>query len=337
MRVNPLPPDETVVADQPEPGRRVWLIRGHDMDGEDRVPWWIEQRICETSWKEVGKIPRGMPYAEILRCTQRTLGNDAGRAKQIDVFVNGMNVGDLIAVTAAKYPDVKIGRIASKAKYSKPKPGRHPRTRRVEWLAFGPDVVSRSQLASETVKQLNKPYATVYEITDAAAVELANAVGLASVSVSPDWRIEYLRLTTLAESRESVNQGRRTVSVTSQLVRMGPARQAVLVRSQGQCERPGCGVRLDDVTDEGEWILEIDHIQGLAEGGADNAAQMIALCPNCHALKTHGRRRHEMSQVLLKAAAEAHADAMTSRGLGQAPDPTSRKPSLPRGRRPGTR
>ena len=41
----------------------------------------------------------------------------------------------------------------------------------------------------------------------------------------------------------------------------------------------------------GRPILEIDHVHDLALGGADDPAQMIALCPNCHAIKTRGTTR----------------------------------------------
>ena len=40
----------------------------------------------------------------------------------------------------------------------------------------------------------------------------------------------------------------------------------------------------------GDPVLEVDHIHDLALGGPDDPAQMIALCPNCHAVKTRGGR-----------------------------------------------
>ena len=74
---------------------------------------------------------------------------------------------------------------------------------------------------------------------------------------------------------------------------LGDARQAVLLRSQGRCENPRCTGDIQDRTDRGEPILEVDHIQDLAQGGPDQPAQMIALCPNCHAIKTRGRTSEE--------------------------------------------
>jgi hypothetical protein len=41
--------------------------------------------------------------------------------------------------------------------------------------------------------------------------------------------------------------------------------------------------------------------------GEDNPAQMIALCPNCHKIKTLGRTRKELIPVLFTAARQRHA------------------------------
>jgi hypothetical protein len=46
--------------------------------------------------------------------------------------------------------------------------------------------------------------------------------------------------------------------------------------------------------------------QDLAFGGPDYPVQMIALCPNCHAIKTRGRSREELRPVLLEAARQHH-------------------------------
>jgi 5-methylcytosine-specific restriction protein A len=89
-------------------------------------------------------------------------------------------------------------------------------------------------------------------------------------------------------------------------VRSADARQAVLLRSDGRCENPGCTGDIQDLTDSGDPILEIDHIHDLAQGGPDNPVQMIALCPNCHAIKTRGRTREELRSVLLAVALHRH-------------------------------
>ena len=53
---------------------------------------------------------------------------------------------------------------------------------------------------------------------------------------------------------------------------------------------------------------EFDHLHDLAKDGEDLPAQMIALCPNCHAVKTRGSTRGELKQVLLAAARRRHDD-----------------------------
>ena len=89
-------------------------------------------------------------------------------------------------------------------------------------------------------------------------------------------------------------------------VRSDDARRAVLLRSEGHCENPTCSGEIHDVTDTGAPILEVDHIQDLALGGDDNPAQMIALCPNCHQVKTRGSAREQLRGVLFATAKLRH-------------------------------
>lgn len=116
----------------------------------------------------------------------------------------------------------------------------------------------------------------------------------------------YTRLCRLAESRE--RRGLRRPTVKNEPVRLEPARRAVLERSAGACEF--CGTPAPDITDRGTPVLEVDHIEGLAEGGRDHPEQMIALCPNCHAVKTRGTRRHTMAEQLREIAACRHRQAL---------------------------
>jgi hypothetical protein len=67
-----------------------------------------------------------------------------------------------------------------------------------------------------------------------------------------------------------------------------------------------------DITDAGRPILDVDHIQDLAKGGPDHPEQMIALCPNCHAIKTRGRTREQLRQELFTVARQRH-EAILSR------------------------
>jgi 5-methylcytosine-specific restriction protein A len=95
------------------------------------------------------------------------------------------------------------------------------------------------------------------------------------------------------------------------ILRLGSARRAVLLRSEGHCENPRCTGEAQDITDAGRPILEVDHIQDLALGGSDHPGQMIALCPNCHAIKTHGRTREQLRQELLTIARQRHTEILS--------------------------
>ncbi|WP_158708923.1 HNH endonuclease signature motif containing protein [Streptomyces sp. NRRL S-920] len=124
----------------------------------------------------------------------------------------------------------------------------------------------------------------------------------------------YERLCTLVERREESRRGRRRESVSRDPIRSSSARRAVLLRSAGQCENPACGGQPDDVTDSGDPLLEVDHVVEIAGEGRDHPSQMIALCPNCHAVKTRGRSRHEVRATLLEVARELHERAYAPRG-----------------------
>lgn len=101
----------------------------------------------------------------------------------------------------------------------------------------------------------------------------------------------------------------RTASIP---VRYEDARTAVLLRSQGRCENPHCTGDIQDLTDAGDPILEVDHLHDLAKGGEDLPAQMIALCPNCHAIKTRGRTRNDLKQFLVEQARRRHDELSKS-------------------------
>ena len=54
----------------------------------------------------------------------------------------------------------------------------------------------------------------------------------------------------------------------------------VLSRAQGRCE--ACGAKAPFLTEKGQPYLEVHHIRRLSDGGPDDPAWTIALCPNCH-------------------------------------------------------
>ncbi|MEU6989680.1 HNH endonuclease [Streptomyces sp. NPDC046465] len=150
-------------------------------------------------------------------------------------------------------------------------------------------------------------------------VPLLRAVGLFAESVAEDLdpvtpdpvalAAQYDRLCTLVERREESRHGRRRERLTRDPLRSGTARRAVLLRSGGRCENPACSGQPVDVTDAGGPILEVDHIVEIAGKGRDHPSQMIALCPNCHAVKTRGRTRNELRAAFLEVVRERHARA----------------------------
>jgi HNH endonuclease len=124
----------------------------------------------------------------------------------------------------------------------------------------------------------------------------------------------YKHLCTRADMFWQNRDTARAERTTFAPIRSEAARRAVLIRSRGRCENPRCAGDIQDLTTRGEPILEIDHVHDLALGGPDHPAQMIALCPNCHAIKTRGRTREELRPVLLEAARNHHLALL--RGYG---------------------
>jgi 5-methylcytosine-specific restriction protein A len=117
---------------------------------------------------------------------------------------------------------------------------------------------------------------------------------------------EYKRLCMRVDSFWRDRDSSRAERTSALLIRSQDARLAVLLRSGGHCENPCCTGEIQDRTDKDSAILEVDHIHDLALGGPDDPSQMIALCPNCHAIKTRGSTRHGLKKVLLKEARRQH-------------------------------
>jgi 5-methylcytosine-specific restriction enzyme A len=171
--------------------------------------------------------------------------------------------------------------------------------------------------ASARVATVRVILETFFQGTD--YVELLEDVGLSDTGIAAetgeahdDLLVQspleeaYRCLCGLADESREQNGGKRVTRTSNDPVRSASARRAVLLRSRGNCENPTCTGQAHDLTDTGETILEIDHIHDLAQGGPDDPAQMIALCPNCHAIKTRGRRRAQLRQVLFTVARQRH-------------------------------
>ncbi|MBJ6639883.1 HNH endonuclease [Streptomyces sp. DHE7-1] len=119
-------------------------------------------------------------------------------------------------------------------------------------------------------------------------------------------RERYRRLSAAAGHTTSRRSARSRRTEVDRYFRSPAARQAVLLRSGGTCENPRCLGHPAELTDAGAPLLEVDHVHDLGSGGGDIPETMIALCPNCHALKTRGRNRRDLQAVLLRVARRRH-------------------------------
>ncbi|MFI2029549.1 HNH endonuclease [Streptomyces buecherae] len=127
---------------------------------------------------------------------------------------------------------------------------------------------------------------------------------------------QYDRLCRSVERDEAARRGRRVPRQSQRPLRSAPAREAVLLRCGGRCENPYCPGQPDDRTDAGQPILEVDHVVEITADGRDHPSQMIALCPNCHAVKTRGSTREAFRAELLRVAARLHQAIRPEPGSG---------------------
>ncbi|MET9877257.1 HNH endonuclease [Actinacidiphila glaucinigra] len=116
----------------------------------------------------------------------------------------------------------------------------------------------------------------------------------------------YRQLSQAAHRTSARRRDRSKSATVERYLRSKAARDAVILRSGGRCENPTCLGHPDELTDAGQPLLQVDHVNDLARGGSDVPESMIALCPNCHALKTHGCNRRHLTAVLLETAQALH-------------------------------
>lgn len=130
-------------------------------------------------------------------------------------------------------------------------------------------------------------------------------VGLEEVTKS------YAFLSSRAAEAERVRRASSTTRKIQDYFRSPSARKAVMQRSGGRCESPNCIGHSDELAVNGEPVLEVDHVRELAQGGKDLPVNMIALCPNCHALKTRGENRDDLRQELICEAWKKHQEMIS--------------------------
>ncbi|WP_189529732.1 HNH endonuclease [Streptomyces roseolilacinus] len=141
---------------------------------------------------------------------------------------------------------------------------------------------------------------------DSSVDDISFAAGIESGTKQLDDRERYKRLTKAAQRLAAGRNQRSTLTRVERFLRSPAAREAVILRSGGRCENPSCLGHPLERTDTDAPLLEVDHVKDLARGGPDTPEAMIALCPNCHALKTRGRGRHQLQRALLEEARRRH-------------------------------
>ncbi|MFI1373349.1 hypothetical protein ACH4UY_15180 [Streptomyces longwoodensis] len=129
-----------------------------------------------------------------------------------------------------------------------------------------------------------------------------------------DPALRYAELNARAERAVRDGKSHRPRSQGGQrLSRIAASRHAVLERSQGACENPRCpDPRYTSALGRnGSYLLEVAHIDDHAKGGDDLPRAMIALCPNCHALKTRGKVADSFRDLLRATALVRHQELLT--------------------------
>ncbi|WP_219515614.1 hypothetical protein [Nonomuraea ceibae] len=93
---------------------------------------------------------------------------------------------------------------------------------------------------------------------------------------------QYLHLCRQAKEAERSGRSHRRVETQGEhRVRLAPARQAVLIRAGSRCENPSCpdSGYTHDVTDKGEPLLQVHHIDEHAQGGRDHRTRCLRCAP----------------------------------------------------------
>ncbi len=118
----------------------------------------------------------------------------------------------------------------------------------------------------------------------------------------------YSMLCGSVEDREGRNLGRSTRTAVDRHFRSANARLAVLLRAAGQCENPACAGQPGDVTDGGDPILEVDHVNDLSSGESSHVRG------GCHSVR-HSRSQRPCPCFPLSRSAEVPPDSVPGAAL----------------------
>ncbi len=93
-------------------------------------------------------------------------------------------------------------------------------------------------------------------------------------------RVSILRRRRLVGIPRGIKTPQRITGSSSSFVRDPLVKAWVLQNATGICE--GCVHPAPFTLEDGSPFLEVHHVHPLAEGGADQISNAVALCPNCH-------------------------------------------------------
>jgi 5-methylcytosine-specific restriction protein A len=104
----------------------------------------------------------------------------------------------------------------------------------------------------------------------------------------------------------SSSSGRSGSSGGRSYARSEVVKEFALRHADGVCQ--GCKKEAPFVDKSGNPFLEVHHLHRRADGGPDTPENVIALCPNCHRHRHHGRDGDEFNQRLMEKAEERNQE-----------------------------
>ncbi|MFH8340888.1 HNH endonuclease [Streptomyces sp. AM6-12] len=179
--------------------------------------------------------------------------------------------------------------------------------RQFHWILAPVPSPERETWPAEVLEALDADTGTLYDDTDSYGPRDVDPKERDDSESDED---AYRRLTQTAEANAERRGRLRKPSLADRFVRDPSARAAVIRRSKGNCESPQCAGHPKELTTAGAPILQVDHVLDLAKDGPDVPWNMIALCPNCHALKTYGVNREKLRRILAATAKKLHVGAL---------------------------
>ncbi|WP_194904201.1 HNH endonuclease [Catenulispora rubra] len=279
----------------------VWVMRAGKV-GEDRFPQWESSGVCAIGFHPVtGRLHSGITHAElearVAKCyPDKTEAGVKRTAAMIGSFINVMRIDDTVAVV--DHGKIRFGAVSGDFYDLTGDPDAdedgYLRRRSVRWLGTADPTADLAGVM--------KARSTIYRLESADNRRALHRL-LDRLSGNP-----YAAAVGLLEYRATHRVGPEAITtVTTEPYRDPKAVELVIQRSGGFCENPECEhPRFQHFTQAGKPILQVDHVVDLALNGRDHPANMIAVCPNCHAIKTLSADGERWRSLFREAAAELH-------------------------------